>query len=82
MLVGIMYFIKKNVDLASVGAAVGIGLLLGYAFYKFWDKDTEAVAHRVREYVEDLGIHDNVVDSWDADRYINEIASLLELLFY
>jgi hypothetical protein len=82
-------FFQKNADLASiasVGAAVGIGILFVFALHK-WSvpsRAQEAVPRRVREYSEELGIHlpNENVDSWNADRYIEEISRVLEFRFF
>lgn len=81
-------YIQKNADLAliaSVGAAVGIGILF-FALHK-WSvpsRAQEALPRRVREYSEELGIHlpNENVDSWNADRYIEEISRVLEFRFF
>lgn len=82
-------FFQKNTDLASiasVGAAVGIGILFVFALHK-WSVPSpaqEPVPRRVREYGEELGIHlpNENVDSWNADRYIEEISRILEFRFF
>ena len=85
----ISYFFHKNADLASiasVGAAVGIGILFVFALHR-WSVPSlaqEPVPRRVWEYGEELGIliPNSNVDSSNANRYLEEIAHVLELLFF
>lgn len=85
----ISYFFHKNADLASiasVGAAVGIGILFVFALHR-WSVPSlaqEPVPRRVWEYGEELGIYlpNSNVDSSNANRYLEEIAHVLEFLFF
>ena len=85
----ISYFFHKNTDLASiasVGAAVGIGILFVFALHR-WSVPSlaqEPIPRRVWEYGEELGIFlpNENVDSSNANRYLEEIAHVLEFRFF